>query len=1008
MATVYGGQCPFDSGRGWWRTKVDYSGSSATVTLEVKSGYTVFVKITGKVNGTANSTLTYNSSATSTKTLGTVSINQNSSNTIALTCTGGTWGQNGTSTATIPAQVQTGSFNMNILNPDGSEPYSTGEAGSVERSINGGTYERKYNEDANSYAVGTTFSYRNFIPGAHRYLASVSGLSPNNTTGPWTATQSSSGTVVDFKTAWNSYGLTIWPGSGTYNGSASNQTITQQYGTTASIGFPTPPTGHVFAGYSCPGSLSGIHTRDAIFESGNGDLSVYNNSGNGLVTFTRMQDDSVPNRSMGSSSVGYCIRIDKAAGTVSPYCGGLINYTQSVANRVYRHIVWAKIPVGYTIGHYRNAIGDGGWSEWLTDTQGTGDWYQYVYDTHCGSGGSFSSFGHVAINANNGDNNAAVTWYVCASQVTDITGNLTYTFDGSSSVECFYAPKALTMSYNADGGSETPASALLTYGQTYTLSSTVPTKELHNFLGWSCNGTTYQPGQTITPSANMTFVAVWSQPTVTTSTATTYIANILRGGMYYYVKFVPDVSGTYVFEGVSSTASSGDTYGYLYDSTGTQLKSNDDSGDGTHFLIYQEDLTAGSTYYIGVRYYSSSYTGDIGVRVAITYPIRKFTSSTNSWTNTYKIHGKSLDLGTATKSATTLATWKVNFDGNGGTVSSSYASPAFKQYYKFVNWYTAANGGGTAVGTTYTTDAPLDAYAHFVEDYRQANTVTLPTATWDDHILLGWDINKLNITGARSMTSFRPTSNNMTIYAIWYVPKCYVKTESGWKSGHVLLKTDEGWKPNELLHIKTDSGWKTGAIYTQGQTKVVQGPFVGPLSMNFRACYNNRPRFDWGARMCYQQSTTSTDSILCGFLPPAGSEQYGYRLMLNRSTGVLTMLNGSYTVTYSLSSAGVKPGDFFDIRFVADYYSGGSSSSYYVNLYINGAKVSQISANYYYSSNMSATFGNSGMYFTSMNYRTNYSSGSFDIGDYNIGDSVSIGTATNSNTTSTIITEVLL
>lgn len=349
-----------------------------------------------------------------------------------------------------------------------------------------------------------------------------------------------------------------------------------------------------------------------------------------------------------------------------------------------------------------------------------------------------------------------------------------------------------------------------------------------------------------------------------------------------------------------------------------------------------------------------------------------------------------------------------NFDGNGGTVSSSYASSAFKQYYKFVNWYTAANGGGTAIGTTYTTDAPLDAYAHFTEDYRQADTVTLPTATWDDHMLLGWGINKLNITGARAMTSFRPTSNNMTIYAIWYVPKCYVKTESGWKLGHVLLKTDEGWKPNELLHIKTDSGWKTGAIYTQDQTKVVQGPFVGPQSMNFRACYNNRPRFDWGARMCYQQSTTSTDSILCGFLPPAGSEQYGYRLMLNRSTGVLTMLNGSYTVTYSLSSAGVKPGDFFDIRFVADYYSGGGSSSYYVNLYINGARVSRISASYYYSNNMSATFGNSGMYFTSMDYRTNYSSGSFDISDYDIGDSVSIGTATNSNTTSTITTEVLL
>lgn len=90
MATVYGNQINFDSGNGWWRTKVDYSGSSATVTLEVKSGYTVFVRITGTVNGVANGTLTYSSNATATHTLGTVSINSSSSNSIALTCTNGT------------------------------------------------------------------------------------------------------------------------------------------------------------------------------------------------------------------------------------------------------------------------------------------------------------------------------------------------------------------------------------------------------------------------------------------------------------------------------------------------------------------------------------------------------------------------------------------------------------------------------------------------------------------------------------------------------------------------------------------------------------------------------------------------------------------------------------------------------------------------------------------------------------------------------------------------------
>lgn len=229
MATVYGNQISFDSGKGWWRTKVDYSGSSATVTLEVKSGYTVFVRITGTVNGVANSTLTYSSSATATHTLGTVSINSSSSNSIALTCTKGTWGQNGTSTASIPQQ--TASFNLNILNPDGSEPYTTGEAGSVEQSVGGGNYARIYNEQASAYNIGTTFNYRNFTPGVGRQLSSVSGISPNNTTGPWSATLGSGGLTVVFQTAWQTYTISYAPNGG----SSTPEPQTKTYGTAINL-----------------------------------------------------------------------------------------------------------------------------------------------------------------------------------------------------------------------------------------------------------------------------------------------------------------------------------------------------------------------------------------------------------------------------------------------------------------------------------------------------------------------------------------------------------------------------------------------------------------------------------------------------------------------------------------------------------------------------------------------------------------------------------------------------
>ena len=102
------------------------------------------------------------------------------------------------------ASRQSYGFNLNILLPDGSEPYSTGEAGSVEFSNNGGSsYSRIYNEPASSYYIERPFNFRNFTPGQYMHLASVSGVTPNNTTGPWSTSQGAGQKTVVFQTAWD-------------------------------------------------------------------------------------------------------------------------------------------------------------------------------------------------------------------------------------------------------------------------------------------------------------------------------------------------------------------------------------------------------------------------------------------------------------------------------------------------------------------------------------------------------------------------------------------------------------------------------------------------------------------------------------------------------------------------------------------------------------------------------------------------------------------------------------
>ena len=522
MATLYSDKRWNGEGSCYWRIRVDYSANSASVYVDVgPSGWSIWLRFTTGNNTFTKNAATYYASnnGTGSNLLGTLSINPNSATTITQTCSGSSWGGsvNGSSSVTIPQQ--NASFNLNILNPDDSEPYQTGEAGTVEQSINGGSYTRVYNEGANSYPLGTTFNYRNFTPGAHRELSSVTGISPSNTTGPWSLTLSSSGASVDFKTAWKNYTFRTYKGEGTTEIS----TITQQYNTTYNVPHPTPPTGYLFAGFYSTGSLSSISSKDSVFESGNGGIEVYNNSANETVTHTRVQDDDgVPSacKYFGNGGRAYYIRIDKAVGTASPYCGGFYLLTHSAANHIYRHIIWAKIPVGYTIGDYRNSIGDGGYSKWLTDTAGTGDWYRYVYDVHAGSSGDFSTLGHVAIRANNGDDNAAVTWYVCATQVTDITNNYaTYTFDANGTAEYFYAPVAYNIAYDANGGSNAPSTQVKTYGQNLVLSSQIPTYNGYDFVGWAQAGedTIYSPGQTLSSDLSrysgttITFYAVWVQ-----------------------------------------------------------------------------------------------------------------------------------------------------------------------------------------------------------------------------------------------------------------------------------------------------------------------------------------------------------------------------------------------------------------------------------------------------------------------------------------------------------------
>lgn len=493
---------------------------------------------------------------------------------------------------------------------------------------------------------------------------------------------STHGGTVNLYAKWNinTYSVTMRPGGGTYAGSTSNQTFSGNYNTTKAISYPTPPTGHVFAGYYTTGPLSGISTKQAIFEGGVGQFTVYNNSSNGTVTHTRESNTSVPNRSMGSSDVGYQMKIVKAAGTASPGCGGFYTGTSSAANKVYRHIIWAKIPVGYTINDYRNSIGDGGYSTWLTERKGTGNWYRYVYEVHTGSSGSFSTFGHVALTADNGNNSAAVTWYVCASQVTDITSGLTYTYTSSNSIECFYAPLKSTITYNANGGSGAPGAQEYTYASsgTTTLSATKPTRTGYTFLGWSLSSTatsaSYTAGQgwNLNNTGNYTLYAVWKVNTYTVA----YNAN----------------------GGEGTTASSSHTYG-----VSKALTTNGFTRIGYTFLGWSTDSAATSATYTNGQSVSN-LTSTNGATVTL-YAIWAMRAPYNVYTDFYIYRDKiTIDLIYTGITSNNVVYYKTAEASSYSTVDigteTTYTFTELQPNTEYYFYTKMTNGGGTTTTGT--------------------------------------------------------------------------------------------------------------------------------------------------------------------------------------------------------------------------------------------------------------------------------------------------------------------
>lgn len=165
------------------------------------------------------------------------------------------------------------------------------------------------------------------------------------------------------------------------------------------------------------------------------------------------------------------------------------------------------------------------------------------------------------------DNHVWKEWNTAADgSGTAYAASASYTANAAATLYAqWHAP--YTVSYNANGGSGAPSAQAKVYNQALTLSSTIPTRANHDFLGWStsstatnatyCTGDDHTTANIYSTNADLALYAVWkvshSDPTITNLVARRCLQDGTLADDGEYCKVTATVSVDNTTEGYADT-----------------------------------------------------------------------------------------------------------------------------------------------------------------------------------------------------------------------------------------------------------------------------------------------------------------------------------------------------------------------------------------------------------------------------------------------------------------------
>ncbi|MBQ7048541.1 MAG: InlB B-repeat-containing protein, partial [Clostridia bacterium] len=179
------------------------------------------------------------------------------------------------------------------------------------------------------------------------------------------------------------------------------------------------------------------------------------------------------------------------------------------------YAVWQLTPTALSVNSSNNAtISTGGDMKYYSYTPSTSGKY-VIYST-----GSVDTKVHLydenlnelTNNDDGGDNRNFRLEYNLTASTKYIFGVKYYSSSTTGTIP-FTFGKVYTITYNANGGTGSPAFQSKDYGKDITLSSLTPTRTGYVFKGWSTSSSatnaTYQPNDTFTTNADTTLYAIW-------------------------------------------------------------------------------------------------------------------------------------------------------------------------------------------------------------------------------------------------------------------------------------------------------------------------------------------------------------------------------------------------------------------------------------------------------------------------------------------------------------------